>query len=377
MSRLSWSFLKLSSMISRASRRSSASAHTGGNCDLNLLVGHAIFEFLGAPAGAPIERQPLVHRPAVGLQVEREHAGVGDRVVRAVENVVRFLAVVVHRFAGDLGDGAAIVTERQAGHAAHVAILALNALLARGRRAVLLPHHFELDARMHGHLVAGRAELAARERLEIDAGDVDVLAGAWFVRPGFDFEFVFAGDRVGHAIAADAAEHRGEDVARFDAPLAVRFSVGVLHAVAGDAGDAFAGGFRQFPQRLIARGAERRGHRCVATHAEVADRALRQVVEPLLELVEHRRDGRVGVGRDAPLVVNLFVADGAFAGRGIGVFGEQLQVRIDGGGRAGGRRRLLRGRRWGRREWRVCGWPLGGRWRVRFERGIGGGVAFN
>ena len=45
------------------------------------------------------------------------------------------------------------------------------------------------------------------------------------------------------ARTADAAEHRSEHVAGLDAAFAVRFTVHVLHAVAGDAGDAFAGDF--------------------------------------------------------------------------------------------------------------------------------------
>ena len=94
-----------------------------------------------------------------------------------------------------------------------------------------------------------------RERLEVDAGGVHVLAGAFFVGRGFDFELLFACDRLGHAVAADAAEDRGEDVARFDPPLAVRFAVHVLHAVAGDARDAFAGRLGQVPERLGTRGA--------------------------------------------------------------------------------------------------------------------------
>ena len=221
--------------------------------DLDQAVGHAVFEFFGAPAGAPVEREPLVHRPAVGLQVEREHARVCDRVVRAVENVVRLLAVVVNRLVGHLGDRPDVVTERQARHAAHVAVLALNALLARRRRTILLPHDFELDARVHGDLVAGRAEFAARERLEIDAGHVDVLAGALFVGRCLDLEMLFAVDGFGNAVAADAAHHRGKHVARLDPPLAVRFAVDVLHAMAGDAGDALAGYFGQIPQRLGSR----------------------------------------------------------------------------------------------------------------------------
>ena len=188
----------------------------------------------------------------------------------------------------------------------------------------------------------------ARERLEVDAGDVHVLAGARFVGRRFDFELLLAVDRFGDAVAADAAEHRREDVARLDPPLAVRFAVDVLHAVAGDARDALAGHFGQVPQRLGSRCAQGRGHRRVAAHAEVADRALRQVVELLLELVEHRRDGRVGVGRDAPLVVDVLVAGGTFAGRGVGVLGEQLEVRVDA---------LL----WLRRRWPLaCCWDGGG-----------------
>ena len=54
----------------------------------------------------------------------------------------------------------------------------------------------------------------------------------------------------------------------------------------------------QVPQRLGARCTQGGGDRSVASHAEVTDRALRQVVHLLLELVEHGRDGRVGVCRD-------------------------------------------------------------------------------
>jgi hypothetical protein len=46
----------------------------------------------------------------------------------------------------------------------------------------------------------------------------------------------------------------------------------------------------------------------MAAVAEVADGAVRQIVDGLLELVEHGRHGCIGVARDAPLFVNFFVA---------------------------------------------------------------------
>ena len=154
------------------------------------------------------------------------------------------------------------------------------------------------------------------------------MSWALFVRRRLYLQLVFVGDRVGHAVAADAAEDRGIDIAHFDAALTVRFAVGILHAVAGDTGDTFTCGFGECPYRLGATGAQRGGNGHVAAHAEVADRALREIIKPLLELVEHRRDLGVRVGRDAPLLIYLFVADGAFAGRGVGTLCVELEVRI-------------------------------------------------
>src|SRR5688572_3514053 len=120
---------------------------------------------------------------------------------------------------------------------------------------------------MHGHLVAGRAELASCERLEVDAGRVDVLAGTRFFGRRFDFEVVFAMNRVGDAVAADTAEDWREDVSRLNAAFTVRLAVHILDSMTGDARDAFAGHFRHVPQRLGARLAKGRGDRRVATHA--------------------------------------------------------------------------------------------------------------
>jgi hypothetical protein len=98
--------------------------------DLDFAVRHAVFEIVGSPAGTPVEEEPLLDRPSIGFQVERKHTRVRNRIVGPVENVVRFFAAVVHGFIGHFGDGADVVAQRQARHASHVAILALNALLA-------------------------------------------------------------------------------------------------------------------------------------------------------------------------------------------------------------------------------------------------------
>jgi hypothetical protein len=229
----------------------------GWKLALDLAVLDRVFKLFRTPAGPPIERQPLIQRPAVRLQVERKHTRVRDRVVRTEESMVRLLAIVVDRFARHLGNWPALVAQRQARHAAHVAILALNALLARRRRSVLFPHHLKFDSRMHGHLVARRAELAARERLEVHAGDVHVLAGAFVLGRRLQLEVALAFDGRGHTVAPDAAEHGRVNVALLNAPFAVRFAVGKLHAVARDARNAIAGRLGLFPQRQIARQTQR------------------------------------------------------------------------------------------------------------------------
>src|SRR4029078_12562728 len=91
----------------------------------------------------------------------------------------------------------------------------------------------------------------------------------------------------------------------------------------------------------------------MATHAEVANGALRQVVQLLLELVEHWRHGRVGVRRDTPVFVDLLVTLRTFAGRGGVVLGEQFEMWIDA--------------RFG-----AAGWCCGGRiWMNLGSRGVG------
>ena len=77
-----------------------------------------------------------------------------DRVAGAVEDVIRMLAVGVDRLLVDLGRGAIFIAARHAGDATHVAILARDSFLASRRRAVLLPHDFELDAGIDRHLMA-------------------------------------------------------------------------------------------------------------------------------------------------------------------------------------------------------------------------------
>ena len=155
-----------------------------------------------------------------------------------------------------------------------MAVLAGDALLAGGRGTVLLPHHFQLDARLHGHLMARDTELGFRELIEIASRDVDVLPRPLFVGRGFDFEFTLVGDHFRDAAAANRTVDRGKDIAGLDATFAVDFAVALVHPMAGDAGHSFAGNLWQIPQRCRPRDTQAGSYRRVAAVAEVTDRAL-------------------------------------------------------------------------------------------------------
>ena len=71
------------------------------------------------------------------------------------------------------------------------------------------------------------------------------------------------------------------------------------------------------PKRRFAALAELGADLLVAAHAEGADRALGQLLELLLERVEHRRDRRIGVLRRRPLFVDLLMAFAALRSGGI------------------------------------------------------------
>ena len=166
---------------------------------------------------------------------------------------------------------------------------------------------------------------------------------------------VFAGfDGVGLLVAEDvledaflsAAVDRLEDLARLDPALAVDLAVLLLDPVAGDAAHAFARDLAHRPKRRLAGLAELGTDLLVAAHAEGADRTFGQLLELLLERVEHRRDRRIGMLRRTPFIVDLLVAFATL--RSGGIEGEGLLVdRGDGsflallGSCCGGERRHL------------------------------------
>ena len=78
--------------------------------------------------------------------------------------------------------------------------------------------------------------------------------------------------------------------------------------MAGYAGDALAGDLALLPQRRLSLLAQLRADLLVATHTERADCALGQLLEFLLEGVEHGRDRSVGMLRGGPFLVDLLVA---------------------------------------------------------------------
>ena len=147
---------------------------------------------------------------------------------------------------------------------------------------------------------------------------------------------VFAGfDGVGLLVAEDvledallsAAVDRLEDLARLDPALAVDLAVLLLDPVAGDAAHALARNLAHGPKRRLARLAKLGTDLLVAAHAESADRTFGQLLELLLERVEHRRDRRIGMLRRTPFIVDLLMAFATL--RGGGIEGEGLLV--DGG----------------------------------------------
>src|SRR5215510_1806932 len=58
---------------------------TLGKLDLDLAVGDLVFERGRAPAGAPVELEPILDAKSLSLGVVREDARVGDRIARADE----------------------------------------------------------------------------------------------------------------------------------------------------------------------------------------------------------------------------------------------------------------------------------------------------
>ena len=279
---------------------------TLGKVDLDLAGRDFFLERDGAPAGAPIELQPFLHGEGLGFRIVREDAGVRDRIARTDEAVIGVLAPGIDLLAADDGGGRGRVALGFARDFAHVAVLAGDAGLSRRAVAVLIPHDLELDAEIDRDLMAADAELRLRELRVRHHAVVDARAAP--VLAGFDgVGFLVGDDVLDDALFAGAVDGI-EDLARFDAALAVDLAVLLLDPVTGDAGHAFAGDLGALPQRRFAVLAELGADLRVAAHAEGADGALGQLLEFLLERVEHRRDRCIGVIRGRPFVVDLLVA---------------------------------------------------------------------
>ena len=277
-----------------------------GKVGLDLAVRDLVFERGGAPAGAPIELQPILDAQGLGLGVVREDAGVGDRIARADEAVIGVLASRIDLLAADHGGGRGRIALWLSGHLAHVAVLAGDAGFACRAVAILIPDDLQLDAEVNGDLVAADAELRLGDLVVRDHALVNVIAAP--VSAGFDRVGVLVGDDVlDHALFA-AAVDRLVDLARLDPALAVDLAVGLFDPVAGDAAHALARDRATRPERRVARLAELGADLLVAAYAEGADRTLGQFLEFLLELVEHRRDRRIGMLRRRPFFVDLLMA---------------------------------------------------------------------
>ena len=178
-----------------------------------------------------------------------------------------------------------------------------------------------------GNLVAADAELRLGDLVVRDHALVDVVAAP--VSAGFDgVGFLVGEDVFDHALFA-AAVDRLVDLARLDPALAVDLAVLLLDPVAGDAAHALARDLAARPERRFARLAKLGADLLVAAHAEGADRTLGQILELLLELVEHRRNRRISMLRRRPLFVDLLMALAALRSGGIeGLVVDQAAVAI-------------------------------------------------
>ncbi len=175
-----------------------------------------------------------------------------DRVARTYEGVVGVLAVRIDFFAVHNGRWRLFITAVLAGDCAHVAVLARNALFVGRRGAILIPNRLELDSRNDRNLMAGYAKFGRGNVLEFYGRRMDrnpylLLIGRYFV-------VVLVFDNLSDSARIASAIHRlGGQFARNNAPFGVHFPVFFVHAVARNAGYAFAGDLVPLPCRLLAR----------------------------------------------------------------------------------------------------------------------------
>ena len=239
----------------------------------------------------------------------------GDRIARAYEAVIGVLASRVDLLAADHGGGSGRIAIGLSGNLAHVAVLAGDARLSCRAVAELIPHDLKLDAQVDGNLVAADAELRLGDLGVREHTAVDTVAAPAFA--GLDGVGLLIGEDLLEDALLPAPVDRVEDLARLDPALAVDLAVLLLDPVAGDAAHALARDLAHLPQRRFAVLAELGADLLMAAYAERADRTFGHLLELLLERVEHRRDGRVGMLRRRPFLVDLLVAFATLGGGGI------------------------------------------------------------
>src|SRR5262249_26400146 len=157
-----------------------------------------------------------------------------------------------------------------------VAILAGDAGRGGGRGAILVPHHLELDPRVHRDLMARDAELRFRDLLEFQEAEMD--AGTPLLRRGGEaVEILLGKDFIELRVLAAAGDGHA-DVAGLDGALPVGLAVFLGDAMAGDAGDALARDLAARPERLPALFAALGADLLMTAHAEAAHRPRREIV---------------------------------------------------------------------------------------------------
>ena len=149
-----------------------------------------------------------------------------------------------------------------------------------------------------------------------------------FLGPGGHLVKVLLRDDFWKGAVTGCVVHGLMNVAGNDGSFTTDLAVLAGGPVAGDARHPLARDPASLPQRHFPGLTHLGANLGVAAHAESAHRPRGQIVDGLLEFMEHGRDGRVGVIRRGPFVVDLFVATGALRGAGIGLRGEDVEMGI-------------------------------------------------
>src|SRR5690606_962351 len=110
-----------------------------GEIDSNSACCDFVLELRCAPAGAPVELQPIFDAIGLRRRVMRENAGMGDRVARAYEAVIGMPAPRINFLAADHRGGRGVIALGLSGDLAHMAVLAGDPFFACRAVAILIP----------------------------------------------------------------------------------------------------------------------------------------------------------------------------------------------------------------------------------------------